>query len=96
MRDALKRQSRYGVYVVQRADGTYYTGSTNNLERRLKLHTAGHGAKYLRGKGPFKLGYAKDYRYYKRALSAERQFKKFTRKQKEELVHVYQAQRQRT
>lgn len=54
MRDALKRHSRYWVYVVQRADGTYYTGSTNNLENRLKLHSAGHGAKYLRGRGPLR------------------------------------------
>lgn len=34
------------------ADGTYYTGSSNDLESRIKLHNSGNGAKYLRGKGP--------------------------------------------
>jgi putative endonuclease len=88
-RDALKRHSRYWVYVVQSADGTYYTGSTNNLENRLKLHNAGHGAKYLRGKGPLELVYAKEYRYDKRVVQAELAMKKLTRKQKEELIKVH-------
>lgn len=72
MPDALKRHSRYWVDVVQRADGTYYTGSTNNLEKRLKLHHAGDGTKYLRGRGPIHLVYAREYRYYKNAVRAER------------------------
>lgn len=89
------RHGRYWVYMVQASDETYYTGATNHLEHRLKLHNTGNGAKYLRGKGPVELVYAKTYRYYKRALNAERQLKKLTRRQKEELIHVYQEQRQR-
>ena len=89
------RHSRYWVYMVQASDETCYTGSTNNLDNRLKLHNSGNGAKYLRGKGPVRLVYAKEYRYYKRALDAERQLKKFTREQKEALINVYQAQRRR-
>ena len=96
MRAGLKCHARYYVYLVRCADGTYYAGSTNDLERRLTLHNAGRGAKYLRGRGPVRLVYTKEYQYYKQALDAERQLKKFTRKQKEELIHVYQAQRQRT
>ena len=83
------RHGVYHVYIVECADGTYYTGSTNNLEARLKLHTAGNGAKYVRGKGPGRLVYAKKYRYYKNALRAERYLKKQTRSYKEELVRVY-------
>ncbi|MBI3292666.1 MAG: GIY-YIG nuclease family protein [Elusimicrobia bacterium] len=75
--------------MVQCVDGTYYTGSTNNLEARVKLHNAGNGAKYLRGKGPVQLVYAKEFRYYKNALHAERSLKKATRQQKEELVRIY-------
>ncbi len=83
------RHGRYDVYIVQCADSTYYTGSTNNLERRLKLHNAGHGAKYLRGKGPVTLVYAKAYRSYKNAMRAERNLKQLTRKRKAELIAVY-------
>src|SRR3990167_5133333 len=89
MRAPLKRYASYQAYIVQCADGTYYAGSTNNLEKRLKLHNAGNGAKYLRGRGPVAVVYAKTYRYYKRALDAERQLKKLTREQKEELGRIY-------
>ncbi len=75
--------------MVRCTDGTYYTGSTNNLEARIKLHNAGNGAKYLRGKGPVKLVYAKQYRYYKLALQAEARLKKLTRGEKEVLVEQY-------
>lgn len=83
------RHGKYVVYMVECADGTYYSGSTNDLEARIKLHNSGNGAKYLRGKGPVRLVYAKEYRYYKRALNAERQLKKLTRKEKEALIRIY-------
>ena len=84
----ITRHARFWAYILHCADGTYYTGSTNNLENRLKLHHAGTGAKYVRGKGPVTVVYKKGYRDYKRALQAERQLKKLTRKQKEELMKV--------
>lgn len=43
------------VYILQCGDGTLYTGVTNNLELRLKKHSGGTGAKYTRGRGPFKI-----------------------------------------
>ena len=76
-------------YILQCADGTYYTGSTNNLEHRLKLHNAGNGAKYVRGKRPVKLVYAKVYRYYKNALRAEQFLKRQTRRYKDELIQAH-------
>lgn len=82
-------RNKYYVYIVECNKGTYYTGYTNNLKNRLKLHTNGLGAKYLRGKSPIKLVYVKEYKYYKNALRAERDIKKLTRKQKEELVKAY-------
>ncbi len=45
------------VYILRCADGTLYTGITNDLERRMAEHEAGQGAKYTKGRGPFKLVY---------------------------------------
>jgi putative endonuclease len=45
------------VYILRCADGTLYTGITNDLERRMAEHEAGQGAKYTKGRGPFELVY---------------------------------------
>jgi putative endonuclease len=45
------------VYILECADQTLYTGITTNLDRRLAEHQAGRGAKYTRGRGPFKVAY---------------------------------------
>ena len=84
------RKEQYWVYIVQCKDGTYYTGYTNNLERRIGLHNRGNGAKYLKRKLPVKLVYAKEYHYYKNALRRERNIKKMTHKQKERLIKNYE------
>lgn len=82
------RHGKYFVYMVRCSDGTYYAGSTADIEARLKLHNAGNGAKYLRGKGPARLVYSKKYRYYKNVLRAERNLKKLSRKEKDTLVKI--------
>lgn len=89
----MRRRGRYCVYLVQCRDGTYYAGSTNDLERRLKLHNAGNGAKYVRGRGPVRVVYVKACRDYQSALRAESALKQHTRKQKEELVRRFQIHR---
>jgi putative endonuclease len=85
----IQRAGKYFVYILQCSNGTYYTGYTNNLQNRIKEHNSGNGAKYLRGKLPVKLVYAKEYRYYKNALRAERRVKKLTRAQKLKLIRIY-------
>ena len=80
------RRGRFWAYIIQCADSTYYAGSTNNLENRLRLHNAGKGAKYVRGRGPVAVVYQQAYRSNNRALQAERALKKLTRRQKEALV----------
>lgn len=75
--------------MVQCTDGTYYTGSTNDLAARIERHNDGQGAKYLRGKGPVRVVYARGYRNYKRALQAEARLKRLTRGKKEMLVQRY-------
>ena len=89
MRKSQPRHGRYFVYLVQCVDGTYYSGSTNNLDARIRLHNAGNGAKYLRGRGPVRLVYAKAYGYYKNALRAESYLKRQTRTYKDELIKAH-------
>ncbi len=86
MKSKIKRKGSFFVYIVQCSRGTLYTGYTIDLEKRLKLHDNGKGAKYLRGKGPVKLVYAREYKYYKNAVKSEIQIKKLKKKQKEELI----------
>jgi len=89
------RKGKYWVYIVRCKNKTYYTGYTNDLNKRIALHNSGNGAKYLRNKLPVTLVYAKEYRYYKSALHRERDIKKLTRQQKEELVRIYEINNQR-
>ena len=77
----------YWAYMVQCKYGTYYAGWTNNIKKRIASHNDGTGAKYLRGKGPVKLVYKKKYSTVQEAQAQERLIKKFTRKQKEALLH---------
>ncbi|MDP3682949.1 MAG: GIY-YIG nuclease family protein, partial [Ignavibacteria bacterium] len=47
----------YYVYVLLCSDGSFYTGSTNNVEKRLRAHFAGKGAKYTKSHKPVKVIY---------------------------------------
>jgi putative endonuclease len=80
------RHAEYFVYIVECVDGTYYTGYTENITRRVEQHNKKRGAKYLRGKLPVKLIYFQKYRYYKNALLEERRIKTLSRKKKEALL----------
>ncbi|MFH1995650.1 MAG: GIY-YIG nuclease family protein [Candidatus Omnitrophota bacterium] len=68
------------------------TGYTHDLEKRIKEHSSSgsRGAKYLRGRGTVELVYAKEYRYYKNVLAAERRIKRLSHRQKQELVSLYE------
>jgi putative endonuclease len=84
------RIGKYWVYILRCKYGTYYTGYTSNLEKRIVLHNSGKGAKYVRNKLPTTLAYAKKYKYYKSALNGERDIKQLSRQKKEELVRKYE------
>ena len=45
------------VFMLECADGSIYTGITTDLDRRMAAHAAGKGAKYTKGRGPFRLVY---------------------------------------
>ena len=80
------RKGRFFVYILECDDGTYYTGYTPDIERRVKLHNDGKGAKYTRTRRPVKLVWLKEYRYFKKAFMEEIRIKKLSRKAKEELI----------
>ena len=76
----------YYAYMVKCKYGTYYAGWTNDLKKRIAAHNDGTGAKYLRGKGPVKLVYKKEFSTAKEAQEQERFIKKLNRKQREALI----------
>jgi len=78
---------KFFVYIVKCRDGTYYTGYTPDIEKRVKLHNAGRGAKYTRDRRPVKLIWYKEYKQFKNAFLEEKRIKKLTRTQKEKLVN---------
>lgn len=76
----------YIVYILRCADGTLYTGITNDLVKRLKQHNAGAGAKYTRGRAPVKLAYKETGFSRSAALCREAAIKKLSLSQKKELI----------
>jgi putative endonuclease len=74
------------VYIVECSDGTFYTGWTNNLVKRIYMHSNGVGAKYTKGRGPVKLMHYEEFEEKKDAMRREYEIKKLTRKQKEILI----------
>lgn len=79
------------VYILECRDGTYYTGITDNLPRRLAAHNDGRGAKYTRGRGPVTLLYREACPDKSMALRREIQIKRLTRREKEELIESHPA-----
>lgn len=80
------RRGTFFVYILQCQDGTYYTGYTNDLDRRFRQHSEGKGAWYTRVKGAGKVVWHKQYSRFKPAFLMEQRIKRLTRLQKEALV----------
>ena len=74
------------TYILKCADGTLYCGWTNNLEKRLKVHNDGKGAKYTRARLPVTLVYFEEYETPREAQSREAKIKRMTRARKIELI----------
>jgi putative endonuclease len=79
-------KEKWCCYVLECGDSSLYTGSTNNLEKRLTLHSSGKGAKYTRSHLPVNLVYSEKCLDRSSALKRENQIKKLSRQQKLELV----------
>jgi predicted GIY-YIG superfamily endonuclease len=70
------------VYILRCADGSYYTGSTNNLEFRVAQHAAGEGGQWTRTRLPVRLVFFQDFPSEHDAFLCERQIKGWARAKK--------------
>ena len=78
--------NRHFVYIIKCSDGTFYTGYTIDIDRRIKEHNSGEGAKYTRGRTPVKLIYKESYNSRSNAQKREYEIKQLPRSKKEELI----------
>jgi putative endonuclease len=78
------------MYILECADGTYYTGSTNNIERRLLQHQNGEGANHTAKRLPVKLVYFEEFQRIDHAFYREKQVQGWNRKKKEALINSKQ------
>ena len=76
----------YWVYVIECADDSFYTGYTTDVERRVREHDRGEGAKYTRGRTPVELVHTERFDSKSAAMSREYEIKQLSRRQKEQLV----------
>lgn len=79
------------VYLLRCRDGSLYTGITNDLPKRLKLHAAGKASRYTRSRLPVTLAYTDPQPSRSCALKREAAIKKLSRRHKESLISVGQA-----
>ena len=80
------------TYILVCADGTLYTGWTNDLEKRLAAHNAGRGAKYTRSRRPVRLFYYEEFEEKCEAQRRECEIKRLPREKKIALAaHLPQA-----
>lgn len=76
------------VYVLKCHDGTLYTGYTNDLKHRIRMHEEGKGAKYTRGRGPFEIIYTYEFENKSDAMREEYRIKKLSREEKLALIRA--------
>lgn len=75
------------TYILQCCDGSYYTGSTIDLEHRLEQHQNGEGANHTRKRLPVKLVYYEEYQKIDQAFYREKQLQGWSRNKKEALIN---------
>ena len=80
------RSPDHYAYVLRCSDDTFYTGYTTDVERRVREHDAGEGAKYTRGRTPVELVHVEGFDSKSAAMSREYEIKQLSRTQKERLV----------
>ncbi len=77
------------VYILECADGSLYTGITNDLERRMHAHASGKGAKYTKRRGPFTVRYTESLDSKGTALQREAAIKALDRSAKMALIAAH-------
>jgi putative endonuclease len=74
------------MYILECSDGSYYTGSTIDLEQRIIQHQNGEGANHTKKRLPIKLVYYEEYQRIDEAFYREKQIQGWSRKKKEALI----------
>ena len=74
------------MYIVECADGSYYTGSTKDLKKRIEEHQSGKGANHTKKRLPVTLKYFEKYSRIDTAFYREKQIQGWSRKKKEALM----------
>ncbi len=82
----MSASSPWSVYMLRCSDGSLYTGITTDIERRMREHRTGRGAKYFRGRTPHKLVLLESCANRSEASRREAQIKALSRRQKEQLI----------
>ena len=79
----------YYCYLLECADGSFYCGWTTDVERRLKLHQRGKGARYTRMNGPVRLAYFEEVEDRKAAMKREIAIKKLPHEKKKRMSEEF-------
>ncbi|MAU27122.1 MAG: hypothetical protein CMH48_14425 [Muricauda sp.] len=74
------------LYILECADGSYYTGSTVDLEKRIVEHQEGKGANHTKKRLPVRLIYVEEYHRIDTAFDREKQVQGWSRSKKEALI----------
>lgn len=78
---------KWYVYILRCADGTLYTGSTDDVGRRVAVHNSGKGAKYTRGRTPVEVVYTEECESCSAGLKREYAIKQLSRQEKWNLIN---------
>ena len=76
------------TYIVKCSDKTFYTGWTNDLEKRIEMHNSGKGAKYTKARLPVELVYYEAFDTKEEAMSREWHIKRLSRSEKQKLTEA--------
>lgn len=76
------------IYIVKCSDKTFYTGWTNDLEKRIEMHNSGKGAKYTKARLPVELVYYEAFDTKEEAMSREWHIKRLSRSEKQKLIEA--------
>ena len=79
-------QSKWQVYILRCADGSYYVGHTEDLKNRISLHNSGRGASYTAARRPVSLVFQEPAGNKSEAVKREKQIKRWSRAKKEALI----------
>jgi predicted GIY-YIG superfamily endonuclease len=75
------------MYILECTDGSYYVGSTKDLDQRMAQHLSGLGSRYTAGRLPVELVYAEEYDRIADAFSREKQVQNWSRVKREALIN---------